>query len=179
MCNLRRAGEQGSELTLGTACGVLFQRFTTGEHQNNDEAGPVLAHQHRGDDGRDSQHIYAPLAVHDRAHHRDRLDARNDERKDADDPGRSVIETEQGERSADEPDRHGCPDGGVGKSLTAQFVHGRLVTGAEFRLRNTSQSLLDVFATSGPGGLAASTALHCATHVVLLFLAFASNSYTP
>ena len=96
--DLRRAVEQGGELSRGAAPGVVLQGLTAREHEDDDEGGDVLADSEGGDHGHDGQHVEADVAAQDVADHPDE-GPRDDEGDVADgDPGRGARESGRAER---------------------------------------------------------------------------------
>lgn len=103
----RGAVQQGRHLAMGTAGGVVLQRFTPGQHQHHDQGGPVVTDQHCRSDRRDRQDVQTEVASGQVADHGPRLPPRDSHRVAAHQPGGRRRLAERHEHKAGDADTQG------------------------------------------------------------------------
>jgi len=107
VCLLRHTVEQRPQFSLRPAGCRDLERFAAGQHEHDDEARPVLADDHGGDDRRHREYVEPELPGEKPAHHVRSLQHRDAQRIERYEPARARLETCQSESTRDDahPDR--------------------------------------------------------------------------
>ena len=123
MCGVGNPIEKRGQFPGRAEGSCVFESFSTGEHQDNDEARPVLTDEKCGDDGGHRKDIQAPFFVEQRLDHVDALVSSHDCGKTSHDPTGEFFSPEGLNQDPSTPHQRCRQDPGVASKKPQDFSH--------------------------------------------------------